>query len=229
MWGPRPWVACARSVNCGLGRLHHRQLPPPLPSSCCGPALSPRLRRCSTPPPPPFPLQSSWYIKHAGLATAYHTIGLYLLTDASADARSTAAFAHCALSAAAAADARLSSASAQLGAAANGLWGLAVGCEGGSGPWGGDWGGGGGGGWVPLPLYFGGTPPAGGGAAATAAGASYPTGVALDGGVAAPGRHGGGVSGGWYVGADDSSGVAGGGAAGGRGGRPLRGRHFRGG
>ncbi|KAK1866659.1 hypothetical protein I4F81_009175 [Pyropia yezoensis] len=27
---------------------------------------------------------SSWYIKHAGLATAYHTIGLYLLTDAPA-------------------------------------------------------------------------------------------------------------------------------------------------
>lgn len=90
------------------------------------------------PPSPPFPLQSSWYIKHAGLATAYHTIGPYWLKDASADARSKAAIAHCALSAAAAADARLSSASAQLEAAAKGLWGLAVGCEGGSGPWCGD-------------------------------------------------------------------------------------------
>lgn len=73
----------------------------------------------SPPHPLPTPLaQFSWYTKRAGLATLYHTIELYWLTDSSADAAATSAFARRTLGSAASADAALSGVGAQLGAAA---------------------------------------------------------------------------------------------------------------
>jgi len=66
------------------------------------------------------------------LAALYHTIEVYWLTDASADARSTSAFALRVLSSAAAADARLASVGDTLGAAAKAVAATAEGVLGGS-------------------------------------------------------------------------------------------------
>lgn len=74
----------------------------------------------------------SWYTKRAGLATLYHTIELYWLTDTSADASATSAFARRTLGSAASADAALSGVGAQLGAAARAVAATAEGVLGGS-------------------------------------------------------------------------------------------------
>lgn len=85
------------------------------------------------PPPLPTPLaQFSWYTKRAGLATLYHTIELYWLTDSSTDAAATSAFARRTLGSAASADAALSGVGAQLGAAARAIAATAEGVLGGS-------------------------------------------------------------------------------------------------
>lgn len=76
--------------------------------------------------------QFSWYTKRAGLATLYHTIELYWLTDKSPDATATAAFARRALASAAAADAKLAGVGAQVGAVARAVAATAEGVLGGS-------------------------------------------------------------------------------------------------
>lgn len=84
-------------------------------------------------PSPAIPhAQFSWYTKRAGLAALYHTIELYWLTDTSADASATSAFARRTLGSAASADAALSGVGAQLGAAARAVAATAEGVLGGS-------------------------------------------------------------------------------------------------
>lgn len=98
-----------------------------------GPPLCGFLSVPTVPPPPTIPrAQFSWYTKRAGLATLYHTIELYWLTDTSADASATSAFARRTLGSAAAADAALSGVGAQLGAAARAVAATAEGVLGGS-------------------------------------------------------------------------------------------------